>query len=263
MAYGTVNVGGAVVSGGNEVASIKIGDKTYSPDSDGVIAIPNATSNSAGAMSKEDKAKLDELTSGDNGYTHPGYSAKPSGLYKITVDDLGHVSAAKAVVKSDITDLGIPAQDTNYTHPTTAGNKHIPSGGSSGQILRWGSNGTAVWGADVGIDEDAGTWTCTTTAGNIGANKTSSCSYYKFGKYVTVYGNLPQDQGEGASAWKGLPFAALNNQLVWVGSANSSGFVAQISGSAFKLAASLSGSSWGAGTQSSAQKFCFTYATAD
>ena len=35
-----------------------------------------------------------------------------------------------------------------YTHPTTSGNKHIPSGGSSGQILRWSADGTAVWGAD-------------------------------------------------------------------------------------------------------------------
>ncbi len=32
-----------------------------------------------------------------------------------------------------------------YIHPTTAGNKHIPSGGSSGQILKWSANGTAVW----------------------------------------------------------------------------------------------------------------------
>lgn len=35
-----------------------------------------------------------------------------------------------------------------YIHPTTAGYKHIPSGGSSGQILRWGADGTAVWGED-------------------------------------------------------------------------------------------------------------------
>lgn len=38
--------------------------------------------------------------------------------------------------------------DTTYTHPTTSGNKHIPSGGSSGQILRWSADGTAAWGAD-------------------------------------------------------------------------------------------------------------------
>ena len=38
--------------------------------------------------------------------------------------------------------------DTKYTHPTTAGNKHIPAGGSSGQILKWAADGTAAWGAD-------------------------------------------------------------------------------------------------------------------
>lgn len=35
--------------------------------------------------------------------------------------------------------------DTVYTHPTTSGNKHIPSGGSSGQILGWQSDGIAKW----------------------------------------------------------------------------------------------------------------------
>ena len=45
-------------------------------------------------------------------YTHPSHTAKTSGLYKITVDSLGHVSAATAVAKSDITALGIPGQDT-------------------------------------------------------------------------------------------------------------------------------------------------------
>ena len=40
--------------------------------------------------------------------------------------------------------------DTNtvYTHPTSAGNKHIPAGGAAGQILRWSADGTAMWGAD-------------------------------------------------------------------------------------------------------------------
>lgn len=49
-------------------------------------------------------------------YTHPAYTAKTSGLYKITVDATGHVSAVAAVVKSDITALGIPG--SGYTHPT-------------------------------------------------------------------------------------------------------------------------------------------------
>lgn len=47
-----------------------------------------------------------------------------------------------------------PTIPSAYTHPTTAGNKHIPSGGSSGQILRWSSNGTAVWGNESGGDDE-------------------------------------------------------------------------------------------------------------
>lgn len=77
-------------------------------------------------------------------------SAFASGLYKITTNAAGHVTAATAVVKADITGLGIPAQDTVYTHPTTSGNKHIPSGGSAGQFLKWSADGTAVWAAEIG-----------------------------------------------------------------------------------------------------------------
>lgn len=35
--------------------------------------------------------------------------------------------------------------DTIYIHPINSGNKHIPSGGSSGQILKWEEDGTAKW----------------------------------------------------------------------------------------------------------------------
>jgi len=33
----------------------------------------------------------------------------------------------------------------NYVHPTTSGNKHIPSGGSGGQILRYSGDGAVAW----------------------------------------------------------------------------------------------------------------------
>lgn len=153
-------------------------------------------------------------------------AAFSSGLYKITTNSEGHVTAATAVKKEDITALGIPASDTNthyssknvvassvdstsntssvlsngdvylnsvengavtsshnilgtgatsvttdtngniiisstdndtvYTHPTTSGYRHIPEGGESGQILRWGSNGAAVWGEDNDTKYSAG-----------------------------------------------------------------------------------------------------------
>lgn len=40
---------------------------------------------------------------------------------------------------------GVEAQANKYIHPTTSGNKHIPSGGSSGQVLKWQSDGMAQW----------------------------------------------------------------------------------------------------------------------
>lgn len=40
---------------------------------------------------------------------------------------------------------GIAANANNYVHPTTAGNKHIPTGGSVGQILKNTASGTATW----------------------------------------------------------------------------------------------------------------------
>ena len=39
----------------------------------------------------------------------------------------------------------IEANANNYVHPTNSGNKHIPSGGTSGQILGWAADGTAQW----------------------------------------------------------------------------------------------------------------------
>lgn len=85
--------------------------------------IPNysvATSSSNGLMSSSDKSKLDGIAVGANKYTHPTYTAKSSGFYKVTVDATGHVSATVAVAKADITALGIPAQDTTYTNATTS-----------------------------------------------------------------------------------------------------------------------------------------------
>lgn len=48
-----------------------------------------------------------------NAYVHPSHTAYGSGLYKIVVDNLGHVTSAAGITKEDITALGIPGQDTN------------------------------------------------------------------------------------------------------------------------------------------------------
>ena len=40
---------------------------------------------------------------------------------------------------------GIAEGANKYVHPDTAGNKHIPSGGSAGKVLGWKSDGEAQW----------------------------------------------------------------------------------------------------------------------
>lgn len=58
---------------------------------------------------------------------------------------------AKSTVAESSTNGKVTVNGTDikvYEHPTTAGNKHIPTGGSNGQVLKWGASGTAVWGTD-------------------------------------------------------------------------------------------------------------------
>ena len=96
-------------------------------------------------------------TEGTSLYTFDGSSAKT-----IDIKAGSNVSISKAAGI-----ITISSTDTNtvYTHPTTSGNKHIPSGGSSGQILRWNSDGTAEWGTD-----NNNTYTAATTT-NLGLTK--------------------------------------------------------------------------------------------
>lgn len=120
-------------------------DGTWSvpPDTNTTYGLADTYNN--GLMSSTDKAKLNGISYNANNYTHPSYYSKTSGLYKITVDSLGHVSAATSVTKSDITALGIPSQDTNTWTPLqgstsyydgSAGYVPAPKAGSANRYLR-------------------------------------------------------------------------------------------------------------------------------
>lgn len=69
---------------------------------------------SANDYTTAEKTKLAGIAAGANKYVHPSHTAATSGLYKITVDALGHVTAVTAVTKNDITSLGIPGTNTTY-----------------------------------------------------------------------------------------------------------------------------------------------------
>lgn len=85
------------------------------------LKAPNtlASASQNGLMSKENFRKLSNIADGANKYVHPSYTPRTSGLYKITVDSLGHITSVTPATKADITALGIPGQDTTYTHPST------------------------------------------------------------------------------------------------------------------------------------------------
>lgn len=110
--------------GAGLVPAPSMGDQDKFLKADGTWATPanttyeEATGETAGLMSAADKTKLDGIAPNANNYTHPSYTPQDSGLYKITVDATGHVSAATTVEKGDITALGIPAQDTTYQEAT-------------------------------------------------------------------------------------------------------------------------------------------------
>lgn len=73
-------------------------------------SVTKAVADARTAFETEIAKKLDKT----DAYVHPSHDGCVSGLYKITVDEFGHVSSVTAVTKEDIVGLGVPAQDTTY-----------------------------------------------------------------------------------------------------------------------------------------------------
>lgn len=72
-------------------------------------------------------------------------------------------SAAGFMSPTDKTKLnGVADNANNYSHPTSSGNKHIPSGGSSGQFLGWSADGTAKWTTPSTVTVDSALSTTST-----------------------------------------------------------------------------------------------------
>lgn len=144
----------------NAFSNITVGSTTIAADT----ATDTVTLVAGSNVTITPDATNDKITiaATDTVYTHPSYTAKTSGLYKITVDSTGHVNGATVVEKADITALGIPAQDTD-THykavphagsnastsatATTNGNTYInivENGARSGGINIKGAGATTV-----------------------------------------------------------------------------------------------------------------------
>lgn len=101
----STNVNGYTVAK-NVPSNAKFTDTTYD----------DVTTSTRGLMTAADKTKLDGIASGATKYSHPKFTAKTSGFYKIAVNNEGHVTGTTNVAKSDITGLiGTPSL-TGHTH---------------------------------------------------------------------------------------------------------------------------------------------------
>lgn len=89
-------------------------------------------------------------------------------LDNTTVRDSHNIvgSGATTVTSDANGKITISSTNTVYTHPTTEGNKHIPSGGSSGQFLKYSAAGTAAWATLAKSDIPALDYVSSTTTRN-------------------------------------------------------------------------------------------------
>ena len=215
VVVGSLSVSGTTITykdlSGTSLGTITTQDTTYS----------DATTSTHGLMSTTDKSKLDGISSQankvaastSNGYIlidgtstkvygHPTATAQSSGLYKITVDGYGHVTAVTAVVKSDITDLGIPGQDTTYSNATTS------AAGLMSSTDKTKLDGVAT-GAQVNVIEtinvttDSGTSALTPSSKAVTidlspyALKSAVSSAISYKGQVTAYSDLPASPSTG------------------------------------------------------------------
>ena len=139
------------LTSGTEIGTVKINGtdtKLYAPTntdthyaSKNVVGSSTATSNTTTALTNGNVY----LNSVENGAVTSAHKISGTGATTVTTDTSGNI-----IINSTDT-------NTTYTHPTTSGNKHIPSGGSSGQVLKWCEDGTATWGTDNNTTYSAGT----------------------------------------------------------------------------------------------------------
>ncbi len=113
--------------------------------------------------------------------------------------------------------------DTVYTHPTSAGNKHIPSGGAANQILSYSAAGTAKWSSS-----------CNAAAINVITGTCSASSKtvpYQAGRTKALIEAYPNSCTEGKFAYLSVLLTGLSSNMtarepVSVGAfANSNGLV--------------------------------------
>lgn len=116
-------------------------------------------------------------------YSHPSYTAKSSGLYKITVDASGHVSATGTVAKADLTGIIGNFGAASASAAGSTGLVPAPAAGANTKFLR--GDGTWVAPTDNDTKNTAGSTDSSSKLFLIGA--TSQAANPQTYSHDTVY----------------------------------------------------------------------------
>ena len=92
-----------------------------------------------------EKNKLSGIAANANNYTHPSHTAQSNGFYKVTVNNLGHVTGVSAVVKDDITKLGIPASAPTKVSELTNDSNYITTSHSNNGDIHITASERSTW----------------------------------------------------------------------------------------------------------------------
>ena len=139
---------GEVCEIGDLIIALVDRDGTENKDSDWCIAQTNINGAITGIRNGDDYLSYSQsgsiVTIAHNDVTRtntfsdfsPFYGENFTAVKSIKSDTKGHITQV------DTETITLPDV---YTHPNTPGNKHIPNGGSNGQVLTWKSDGEAEW----------------------------------------------------------------------------------------------------------------------
>ena len=150
-------------------------------------------------------------------YTHPTYTAKSSGLYKITVDTKGHVSATAAVAASDLpahthSDYVLKAGDTmtgNLKMNATKKGFYLKDSAGNEYVGVY-DNGTNLW---LGALQTASTHHVGRTYISSGYDSANSVGY------SSIYVSVPNADNTNASNYEVLHFGNISSEVTGSGNA--------------------------------------------
>lgn len=116
--------------------------------------IPASANNGALQLQLNGGTASSKFTANQSGNSTLAFSTgSTAGTFKVDSTEIAIAGFTKVESSSTNGNIKINGTETAvYTHPTTAGNKHIPSGGSSGQFLGYDSAGTAKWVSNPNTD---------------------------------------------------------------------------------------------------------------